>query len=320
VNTPPFTPTARLTATVVRAVVPKPAVPRPSANDVFELARAAEKRRAPMAVAGHRLYWASRWETGSIDLPAGPTSFLVAGRHTACDIYLANDTSVSLRHVLLRSTSVDGSPVLSALDLQSSRGIELANGSVHRSIAARGMMSFALGAYVFIALPSDERVGATLPEAICTPALAHPYRALAPRPLGTSQITLLPQAMELLTLAPLRLDRTRESVRIYEVVMRSDRMVQATHVSSTWLEHGILIGRAKCFHPAFLKLFSDAISRVHLVIQRTPRGNVAYDAASLHGTYEPSGQRRRALPLDDEGTWFAIAHAHARISVSWRAV
>jgi hypothetical protein len=132
--------------------------------EAYAIARAADRLRDPQAQIGYRLYWMSDKILGSIDVYAQPSGYAVVGRHGSCDVVLDDERVISLRHVIVRASSLDdGLPVLSVLDLHSTDGFELSDGSKQRSVAASGPVVFRIGTHSLVALPSAGRCPDVLP-------------------------------------------------------------------------------------------------------------------------------------------------------------
>lgn len=126
------------------------------ATDAYEIAVAADRARPAQADVGYRLYWMRQGFLASHEVPATPDGYVVIGRHTQCDVVIDDERAVSLRHVLVRCTSTDdGEPVLSVLDLQTNEGFELSDGTKQHSIAATGPLVFRIGIHAIVALPSS---------------------------------------------------------------------------------------------------------------------------------------------------------------------
>ncbi|MEI8256200.1 MAG: hypothetical protein WCJ30_11065, partial [Deltaproteobacteria bacterium] len=47
------------------------------------------------SLGAHRIAWSDGYDTGVIDLADSPDAYAVIGRHSACDVVLANDPRVS---------------------------------------------------------------------------------------------------------------------------------------------------------------------------------------------------------------------------------
>ena len=324
-------------------------------RDAYAMAVAADRLRGPMTEVGYRIYWMSDSVLGSQEIYARPSGYVVVGRHGSCDVVLDQDERiVSLRHVLVRAASLDdGFPVISVLDLQTTNGFELSDGSKQRSVAATGPVVFRIGTWSLVALPSTGRFPEQLPVPVVEAGDVAPHRVAAVRiPVAgavneaanerpneranerpserspVSRITLLRHSV-VLSERPSAGPLVRNADYVptgegYEVILES-RSRHAPHrmagvrLTNADLEHGVLIGRAdKCVDAGLRSILGDSISRVHVLLIREKGACHLYDCASLIGTYA-NGQRVRCLPLDDGGTTVQLA-AHNGVTLHWRAL
>jgi hypothetical protein len=293
----------------------------PSPRDAYALARGLERARPQQTVPGHRLYWITSTGFGSCDLAAGPRSAVVIGNHPLCDVRLADEVGVELRHLLIRSSLVDdGCPILSVLDLHTAHGFYLSNGSAERSIDATGAVVIRIGAYAIVALPSGGPIPEELPPSIVQSSPDSPYRiaGMSPEFLaqpinGASRITLLPRIV----------DAVESSVNFderdtYEIVMTSPAGTRGVRVPARDLRRGILVGRSLNCDPAMRMIVDMGISRGHLLFLKDRNGATAYDLASTQGTHF-YGRSARAVDLSDSGTTLMIGAAQ-KISIAWRKI
>jgi hypothetical protein len=302
-----------------------------------------------MVEVGYRLYWMSDTVLGCREIYARPSGYVVVGRHGSCDVVLDQEERlVSLRHVLVRAAALDdGFPVISVLDLQTTTGFQLSDGSKQRSVAATGPVVFRIGTCSLVALPSTGRFPAELPVPIVEPGELAPHRvaavpiappAVVPSPNAhdrpsqkspVSRITLLPCSVVLSerpSAGPLVRDPdyvpTGEG---YEVILESRPrgaapILAGVRLSMADLEHGVLIGRAdKCVDAGLRAILGTSVSRVHVLLIRENGACHLYDCASLIGTFVNTSHRVRCLPLDDAGTTAQLA-AHYGVTLHWRAL
>jgi hypothetical protein len=310
-----------------------PAAPAPiGLQDAYKLALRLERERAPMAQPGYRLFWMTASRFACRDVVADPSSFLVAGRHTVCNVVLADDPTIALRHLLVRSGCLDdGCPTLNVLDLQTLQGFELSDGTSQRAIYATGPIALRVGAYAIVALPSGVRLPEELPDAVCerprpiVPGVG-PYRGIANRVVEPqapmSRITLLPKAFVLSerpSFQPGMGARGTTGGSVFEVVLSASTGSAGVFFSKEDLEHGVLLGRSdKCVDAGLRPILNMGISRVHLLLLRERGECFAYDLASTQGTYV-AGHPSRWTKLLDEGTRLSLGSV-AGIELRWRAV
>lgn len=292
-----------------------------AAREAYRRALATEGTRTPLTRPGHRLYWSSADRLGARDLVASADSYIVAGRHTHCDVMLDGDESISLRHALFRSVLDDGCPMLSVVDLQTHGGFELADGSRQRAITATGAVVLRIGSYVVVSLPTGSPLPPDLPPCSQRPldvrpdsSPVHPYRSPARRgPLAVSRITLMPHAVELGAL------RATTGESDYELFARSRRGHTAVRVTDADLDRGVLMGRSpKCIQGGLEHVFSIGISRVHLLATRERDGVFVYDVASTTGTFNTWGRPIRRMRLADEGTRICLGSGETAVELHWR--
>ena len=323
------------------------------------MAVAADRLRGPMPEVGYRLYWMTDTVLGSREIYARPSGYVVVGRHGSCDVVLDQEERlVSLRHVLVRAASLDdGFPVISVLDLQTTTGFQISDGSKQRSVAATGPVVFRIGTCSLVALPSTGRFPAELPVPIVEPGELAPHRiaavpipppnlaglagpaGVAPAPANAhdrpsakspvSRITLLPYSV-VLSERPSAGPLVRDADYVptgegYEVILESRPkggapILAGVRLSMADLEHGVLIGRAdKCVDAGLRAILGTSVSRVHVLLIREKGACHLYDCASLVGTYVNMSQRVRCLALDDAGTTAQLA-AHHGVTLHWRAL
>jgi hypothetical protein len=286
----------------------------------------AQKSVAPGTI-GYRILWSFEDRFSAIDLPAAPDAYLVAGRHTHCDIVLDAEPTVALRHILMRAVVLpDGAVGVRFLDLRTSLAFHVDAGGPCRSIFAGGPIAIRLGPYAIVALPLDPNcVPASLPKPTLARQLAmpravavSPYRAPAPRggdgngrAFRSSHITILPSIPALEELPPTKSGFAR-------ITVERGRCMASVEVGDAALESGILIGRAdKCMDQGLRALLDETISRAHVLIIREEGRTSAFDLCSVHGTYA-RGVRVRHYPLADSGTSLALGHGQA-LRLNWQA-
>jgi hypothetical protein len=284
------------------------------------------QRAVAAGTLGYGVIWSFEGRTGAIDLPATEGAYLVAGRHTHCDIVLDADPTIALRHLLMRAVVLaDGTVGIRVTDLRTSLAFHVDGGGPCRSIFAVGPIALRVGPYAIVALPLDPAcVPAELPKPTIARDLAmpralpvSPYRAPASRSgddarvFKSSHITILPSVPALGELAPTRDGFARITLD------RGWRMA-SVEIAANELDSGVLIGRAdKCMDHGLRALLDDAISRAHLLLIREDGRTSAFDLCSVQGTYV-DGIRVRRCPLADAGTTLALGHDRA-LRLHWQA-
>lgn len=259
------------------------------------------------------------------DVTPNADGHLVVGRHSRCDVVMHEAETVSLRHVLVRASTLDdGLPVISVLDLDSTTGFELSDGSRERAVVASGPLVFRIGAHWLVALPSS----GAIPEQLQAPRIARvetsAYRVLSesvpgvsvrPLPGESSQITIVPPSNQLSDFGSL----WRSGGKSFQITLESNGRRVAVNVFEREVEHGILVGRApKCFDAGLRQILNGGVSRVHALIVRERGGVRLYDIASMNGTF-CHDRRVRRVDLSDRGTRVQLA-GNAPLSLTWRAL
>ncbi len=332
-----------------RAIVPA---------DAYAMAVAADRLSGPMSEVGYRLYWMTEKVLGRHEICARPGGYAVVGRHEACDVVLdPGEQIVSLRHALVRAAALDdGFPVISVLDLQTTTGFELSDGTKQRSVAATGPVVFRIGTCSLVALPSTGKFPDVLPAPFVEAGDLAPHRVEAVRiaaPVASpvpaagaaagakddvnaranapvSRITLLPSSVVLSerpSSVAASLARDPDYVITgegYEVILEARArngapLVAGVRFTNADLDHGVLIGRSdKCVDAGLRSILAESVSRVHVLLIREKGACHLYDCGSMNGTFA-NGQRVRCLPLDDHGT-SALLSAHQGVTLHWRAL
>lgn len=255
---------------------------------------------------GHRLVWVRRGAVGSQRLPAADGAYAIVGRHTRCDVVLADDSFVALRHLLVRSVvSPSGALALRVLDLKTQLGFALPDGTRHTSIFAEGPVAIAVGDYALVALPAG---GGGLPielprlEVREAPAdaLGAPYRRNArPTSNHVSRITLLPRPV--MVGEPLL-----ARAGAYALTLEREGRAATVALSEEDLARGVIVGRSdKCAFEPLRRITDVNTSRAHVLVSSEGPLVHAYDLASTQGTYA-GGLPARRIVLPEEGARLAL--------------
>jgi hypothetical protein len=266
---------------------------------------------------------------------AGAPEHLVVGRHTSCDVLLPEDAATSLRHVLVRATTLDdGLSLLSLLDLETGTGFELGDGSRQRAAIASGAIAFRVGETWLLGLP---RRGA-LPTALDRPEVRHsdvsPYRvnpnagyAAAPelerKVPRVSRISIVPASVRPTSVGPgVPVIAAYRPEDAFEITLQAGNAVACVRVSERDVEHGVLLGRdPRCIDAGVRAILNEGVSRVHALAIRERDAIRLYDVASTNGISPgaPGAPKTRALVLADGGTTLYF-HGQYPITVHWRAI
>jgi hypothetical protein len=269
----------------------------------------------PEGWTGYRIFWVLGEHIGSVDLPAHEASHLVVGRHTQCDVVLAAEPTIALRHLLLRAQVLDDGAVgLRILDLNTALAFHVDDGGPCRSIFAMGPIAVRVGPYAIIGLPIDGHgISADLPEPEIARAMSVPMRSTggpyrnpasrAPGIFRSSHVTLLPNSALLADFG-----RANERPAGYgRITVDRGTRIAGIEVTEQELDAGILIGRAdKCRDDGLRAVLDISISRAHVLLLRERGVVTGFDLASTQGTYVHGVRVRRAI-LSDSGAAVAMA-------------
>jgi hypothetical protein len=287
----------------------------------WDMAREALPRALPALGPGYSLFWTDGVEIDFRHLEATPLEYRVIGRHTACDVVLSSDPTISLRHLLARAVVLeDGTTALRLFDLMTTVPFNLEDGTPRRSIVASGPLLIQLGDYVIGGIPTD--------PAEHDAAMHGPYRRPAPPvvvealsppsvagrvPGRATLITALPAPPSIETLPPAALEGGPAQQRI---TMSREYDAVTIALDDQQLESGLLIGRApKCEDRGLRTVLSLSVSRVHLLLLRDRGATVAYDLCSTQGTFH-DGRRVRRLMLPSSGTMLTLG-SHQTVDLWW---
>jgi hypothetical protein len=268
--------------------------PRIDPEDLDEAYARARALDAPRAADAVRLVWTKGEEIGFHDLPAKRDAFAVVGRHLQCDVVLAADPALALRHLLVRAVTLeDGSIATRVLDLKTGLGFHLDDDAQRRALVASGPVALRLGRYALVALPPGE-----LPAARPSPAILDAPCMPATRALGfTTRVTTLPPAPMLDDIA-----RDIATAGFARVTLRRGGAWASVEVSEAALDAGVLVGRADRCEPNLRSVLTDGISRTHLLLLREHGLVHAFDVASTQGVYADDRPVRRVRMPDRGGT------------------
>lgn len=236
---------------------------------------------------------------------------LIVGRHTECDAMVYEDPSVSLRHLLVRSTALDdGAPRLSILDLRTDLGFALSDGTRPRAIQTTGPAVLRLGQTTLVALPRghwpDE-----LPTPVCERE-AELRPIVARRVVEAKSISRITMSSGVRHVSEVPLVAGDD----WELELESARGRAAVLISNEDLKHGVLVGRAdRCVDEGLRRTFDLDVSRVHALLLRDGNETRLFDLASTQGTYS-RGRRVRSVVLEPDS---AITLAKRNpVQLRWR--
>jgi hypothetical protein len=255
-------------------------------------------------------------------------AFVVIGRHTACDLRLGQDDSISLRHLVVTARRNGSDVNVRLLDLDTRKGIVTEDGQRCLGLAADGAAFVTVGDYKLFILPTGSLAPlawgstaadawATIPERIyvdrrtaaSSPDQAPRVRLLAPVNRRSVATLILDPPTGLLQSRP---SPGARGAQVGRLELRAGDAAESYPVHAADLARGLLIGR---YDRCALGAEDLRLSRVHLLLVRDGTICWAVDTASGNGT-TASGDRIRQLALGDSKR-LCLGHA---IDVIWTAV
>lgn len=294
-----------------------------SVEEAYAKALDRDRSVGPQKELGYRLYWLREDVVGCAHVRPDD-GHLILGRHSRCDVVLAEQDEISLRHVLARTVVTDdGSPMLSLLDLDTKVGFELSDETRQHAIMASGPVAFRIGAYSLVALPSSGDLAPTLPRVLVSQSDSGDHRVIAKRvehdPFTSrvSRVTVVPRSRSIADIPARGAVGAPMDVAAYRLALQVRGRRAIVELSIRDVEHGVLIGRAnKCLDAGLSATLDLWISRVHALVIREADHVFLYDTASTSGTYA-GGERARRVELTDGGGCAQLTR-QAPVLVSWR--
>jgi hypothetical protein len=256
--------------------------------------------------------------------------FAVIGRHDLCDLSLAHDPTVSLRHALVGARASGGEVRVRLLDLQSGSGFFTEDGRRCAALTADGALFARVGGYHLFLLPTGslaplpwgrtaEETWATIPERVYRDSRV-PARppALMREPLpvavvGGRRPTIITQIVDPPgMLRPFRPAPGARGAAVARIELGSKAGFERFVVHEAELERGLLVGR---YDRCQIGASDQALSRVHLLVIRDGDDCWTVDTASSNGTTW-NGETVRRAPLRD-GSVLVLARG---LALRWRSV
>lgn len=262
--------------------------------------------------------------------------FAILGRHDRCDLSLANDGGISLRHALLGARRQGNELRVRLLDLQSGTGLHTEDGRACEAITADGAMFARIGSYHLFLLPTGslapiawagtaEQTWQMIPERVYRDCRL-PSRGAAPLlrepiprdPSGTdggagrrpqSIITQIVDPPGLLR--PFRPGPGARGARVARVELGNEAGYERFVVHEAELARGLLIGR---YDRCQIGAQDQSMSRVHLLMIRDGDEVWVIDTASSNGTTS-AGEPVRRVRMKD-GVMLVLARA---VCLRWLA-
>jgi hypothetical protein len=255
--------------------------------------------------------------------------FAVVGRHDLCDLSLAHDPTVSLRHALIGARASGGELRVRLLDLQSGSGFVTEDGRRAAALTADGAIFARMGGYHLFLLPTGalaalpwgrtaEETWATIPERVyrdCRVPARPPalVREPVPQLSGGRRHTIITQIVEPPgMLRPFRPAPGARGAAVARIELGTKGGFERFVVHEAELDRGLLVGR---YDRCQIGSRDHALSRVHLLVIRDGDDFWTVDTASSNGTTW-NGETVRRAPLRD-GSVLVLARG---IALRWRSV
>jgi hypothetical protein len=229
--------------------------------------------------------------------------FVVVGRHSACDLRLGGDDSISLRHLVISVQRQANELRVRLLDLGTDAGFVTEDGQRCSGLGADGAAFVGLGSYHLFVLPTGALAPlpwggtaadawAAIPERVYVDRRSAGAHAGRPPDMGhrgprdgrsiATQLLDPPTALRQRKLAP-----GARGPKVGTLTLGVGTAVESYDVHAADLVRGLLIGRyERCAFGAV----DERLSRVHLLIVRDGDNCWAVDTASSNGT--TAGEQR----------------------------
>ena len=222
---------------------------------------------------------------------------LILGRHSQSEVFLSQDQSLSLRHLIFMTHPKSDRLIYRILDLRSRSGFENEAGMNCHSLISDGHGFIRLNHYHILCFPAQcPSLNGNEPQKSWDALPPRQYKDL---PSDLNEMSFSEHCSIVFSTpppTPLRRVVTQKPVASLELFSGDNYVNQP--LDSDMLSSGILIGRyTRCdraFQP-FLTITS--ISRVHLLIVEVEGQMYIIDTASTNGTYI-DGERIKRMTLD----------------------
>lgn len=259
--------------------------------------------------------------TCRVSLEGEPVS-LVLGRHSASQLRVRSDSALSLRHALvLLSRASDGNISIRVLDLSSSLGVQMEDGTVARSLATNGSLAIrAAETGFFIILRQDlaraeHAQDRTLPGYAALPSSKAHVAELGDEPVeATLKRKSLATPHESHVVA---MQGTRFSGAIrYHLYIDNGERPERFDVPASLLRSGCLIGRdSRCHVSSSQFAFGEDVSRLHCLLIEIDGQAMLFDLASMNGTYVEGQQISQMTLAQGHPVHVSLAEEGQRVTV-----
>jgi hypothetical protein len=313
----------------------RPRVDLETMRAVFGRARELMPEEPPARerVQGYRLVRVLDRNISWVDVRIGGEGYAVLGSHDRCDLALAGDNGIWLRHLAAICVRLEDDSVgLRLIDLKTDLPFFLEDETPRWSVIASGPFAMRLGRHVVCGFPigplvGDEPVSAPPPRVIdrrdvdpgATGVIETGGSIIPAR--GPSELTAFLPSAPVAQIHDLVAGPTPASTdpsaspKPIRVTLERGGMGASVELPVEALDVGVLLGRAlNCFDGGLRRIFCEAISRAHVLLLRDRDGVFAYDLCSTNGT-RVAGQRIRRHRMNDAGTTLELGK---KVTFRWK--
>ncbi len=318
-SAPPSRPEARILSFAPRNHAPStggPKLSREAMRAIYDRARdlVPDGPVAREAVCGYRLLRALDGNVSWVDIRISGDGYAVLGSHDRCDLVLADDAGIWLRHLLATCVRhADGSVGVRLIDLKTDVPFYLEDDEPQWSVTASGSFAIRLGRHVICGFPlAESSDGAALEPPTGTITFGKSHSAVSEQVVPTHLHMDIPQRArrpgEPFTIVPSApvsqiqdLIGPSPSPDHVRVTLERGGMGASVEIPVAALEVGVLLGRAlNCFDGGLRRIFCDAVSRAHVLLVADQGEVFALDLCTTNGT-RVVGRRIRRYCLANEG-------------------
>ena len=273
-------------------------------------------------VQGYRLMRVLEGNVSWVDIRVSADGYAVLGSHDRCDLVLASDAGIWLRHMIATCVRLeDDSVALRLIDLKTDVPFFLENDEPQWAVLAMGSFAIRIGRHVVCGFP----IGATDGEdAAPEPQARAPGRGHTFESLSRTRAAMLETSAGDMSAPLIRSMRPRDepftivpaapvsqiqeligpsaSPNHVRVTLERGGMGASVEIPTEALDTGVLLGRAlNCFDGGLRRIFCDAVSRAHVLLLRDRDEVHALDLCTTNGT-RVSGRRIRRYRLSNDGS------------------
>src|SRR6185503_3106570 len=272
-------------------------------------------------IQGYRLMRVLEGNVSWVDIRLSGDGYAVLGSHDRCDLVLASDAGIWLRHMIAICVRLEDDSIgLRLIDLKTDIPFFLEDDVPQWSVTASGPFAIRLGRHVICGFP----IGAGLEEGASeaqSPAIArnHTFDSLS-----RSRAAVMETSVGEIGVRELRSARLRDepftivpsapvsqiqeligpsaSPNHVRVTLERGGMGASVEIPTEALDAGVLLGRAlNCFDGGLRRIFCDAVSRAHVLLLREREDVHALDLCTTNGT-RVAGRRIRRFRLSNDGS------------------